>query len=363
MDFAKKARELISSIRKYTRILVTVQGSPDPDAVASAFAFKLICEERGITATVLSPQVPSLAQNNMLIKDLNLPIGFRSPQPKEIRRYDAYAVLDFQTIAVEGVTGSIPCVAHIDHHEAEEDLPVDFRLIMENIGSTSSIMVLLLDQMDMDLSASLWRRAATALYYGIKTDTDGFSHASELDQKAVRIIEPAVDHSCVNRISNMPVSREETEIFRKAHKQPVIFRDWLIAGVGFTREEHRDNLGLAADLLLKREGITTVVIFSIIEGDRGLNLDASFRTRDPNLDLNRLIKGLAADGGARHFKGAFQVNLDFFLHAPHRDQLWNIVRDTTINALKSRIKGITPGGLGHFLKRFIRKINGFFKKD
>jgi len=362
MDFGKQARNLVDRIRAYGNILIYIQGSPDPDGLASAFLFKLICEGLERQAAIVSANPPSLPQNIRLIRDLQLPVQFHLP-PGQVKKYDAYVILDFQSVSAEGITGVIPCLAHIDHHEkTKEELPVDFSLVLEDAGSTSGILVRLFREMGIEVGKKSWRRAATALYYGIQTDTDNFSHATALDRESLSYLEPRVDKRCLSRIASLPISGEAVDFLRMAARHQVVIQRWLIAGVGFIEEDHRDNLALVADLLLKRAGIETVVVFGLIRRPGGLTLDASLRTRDRELDLNRLIKDLVRNGGARHYKGAFQVNLDFFVHAPDPDRLWEMVRDTTINALRGKIREVTPSRFGHLIQGLWKRVTGLFSR-
>ena len=361
MNFKNKALELTENIKRYKHLLIYIKGSPDPDALAAAFALKLICEHFDIKATIDSPDPPSLPQNIKLIKDIHLPIHFKCID-EDIKKYDAYAVLDHQSVFVEGLTGIIPCAIHIDHHKkTEKKTPVDFEILMEDIGSTSAIIILIVKELGIPFDETQWKRAATALYYGIQTDTDNFQQATSLDLEALALITPHADKNFLKKVNHTPFPKEAMNFLNLALQNQVIYKEWLITGIGFIGEKYRDNIALLGDFLLKREDISTVVVFSLVKKDKGLTLDASFRTGDEALNLNRLIKELSKNGGARRYKGAFQVNLDFFVHAPDPNLLWETVHDTTIEALKKKIDDASTGGIGHLFKLAKRKIASLFK--
>jgi nanoRNase/pAp phosphatase (c-di-AMP/oligoRNAs hydrolase) len=361
MYFKNKALELTESIRRYKHLLIYIKGSPDPDALAAAFALKLICENFDIKVTIDSPDPPSLPQNIKLIKDIHLPIRFKRLD-EDVKKYDAYAVLDHQSVSVEGLTGVIPCAVHIDHHKKTiKKIPVDFEILMEDIGSTSAIIILLIKELGLSFDEPEWKRAATALYYGIQTDTDNFQQATSLDMEALAIITPHVDKNFLKKINHIPFPKEAMNFLNLALQNQFIYKEWLITGIGFIEKKYRDNIALIGDFLLKREDISSVVVFSLVEKDKGLTLDASFRTRNEELNLNRLIKELSKNGGARRYKGAFQVNLDYFIHAPDPDLLWKTVHDTTIEALKKKIDDAAVGGIGYIFKLAKRKISSLFR--
>lgn len=361
LDAETLSAQLLETIKTYQRLLIYIKGSPDPDAIAASYALKLLCEARGTDALIACPQEPSLPQNIRMIKDLHLPIRFKPVEDCK-KHWDAYAVLDHQSVFVEGVTGMIPCAIHIDHHEqVKEEIPVDLRILIEEAGAVSTIMIFLAESSGINFSQNHWRQAATAFYYGIQTDTDDFQQAGPLDHKALEIISPYVDKAFLNRISTLPFTKEAMSFFNQALKNQILYKDWLISGIGFIEQKHRDTMGLIGDFLLKREGLKAVVVFGIVEKDSRLTLDASFRSKDEDLNLNALIKKITKEGGARKFKGAFQVNLDYFANCPDRDLLWQMVYTTTIETLKKQRDEAHAFELQKFFGTIKRKVQGLFR--
>jgi nanoRNase/pAp phosphatase (c-di-AMP/oligoRNAs hydrolase) len=297
VNFEKQSLEIIEAIKKYPRLLIYIKGSPDPDAIGGSYVLKLLCEAHGTEGTIVSPREASLPQNIKIIKDLHLPIRFREVEDCK-KHYDAYAILDHQSVFAAGITGVIPCAIHIDHHEpAAEEIPVEVQIQTGKAGSTSTLLIHLLKELKVTFENSHWRSAATALYYGIRTDTDDFQHAGELDHQALEIISPYVDRTILHRIDSLPFTKETMQFFHQALQNQMIYKDWLISGIGFINEKYRDNIGIIGDFLIKREGIEAVVIFGIVEKDNRLVLDASFRTKNEKLNLNTLIKKITKEGG------------------------------------------------------------------
>jgi len=360
IDFKKYSKEIINILKKYPRLLIYIKGSPDPDAIAGSFVLKKLCELQGNEGTIISPQEASLPQNIKIIRDLHLPILFK--QVEECKKnYDAYAILDHQSVLVENITGILPCAIHIDHHEPiEEEIPVEIQIQTEAVNSTSTIMLHLLKALQVDFENIDWHDAATALYYGIQTDTDDFLHVGELDQEAIQLISPYINKSLLSQINSLPFSKETLLFFQKALKNRFLYKDWLFSGVGYISEKHRDSIGIIGDFLLKRKGIDMVVVFALVEKENRLMLDASFRTKKENLNLNTLIKQITKEGGARRFKGAFQVELDYFLQCPDRDLLWKTVYITTIETLKKQRDKAFANDIQKFFEFLKNKIHQIF---
>ena len=146
MDFQDILKKLISTLKKYTSILIYIKGSPDPDVIASSYALSSICDNIQIESRITCPIKPSLPQNIAIIDDLGIPIHFEE-SPMDIENYDAYCILDFQSVYISGITGKIQCAVHIDHHEpVEENIEIDFNLVLEEAGSTSTIFAFIIKE-------------------------------------------------------------------------------------------------------------------------------------------------------------------------------------------------------------------------
>ncbi len=340
MDYKEHARQLEKVIASYGHLLIAIKGSPDPDAMASAFALKEICSSTNTTALIDSPIYPSLAQNLKIVKNLHLPISFQDFS-KNVKLCDAYAVLDHPSVFVEGVTGVIPCAIHIDHHQmVKEDYPVDFRLLSDETGSSSSMLALLIRELEKTLkwNSRQMAKVATALFFGIKTDTNDFQYATIVDQQAIEYIQSHVDMELINDISSRSFSKAALAILNQAIQNQIIQKRWLISGIGYLDKRQRDIMAITADFLLRREDVDYVVVFAIIRSKKTITLEASVRTSDESFNLNRFIKKISHMGGARKFKGAFQVTLDYFRYCKDEDLLWQLVYSTTMEALKEHTR-------------------------
>jgi nanoRNase/pAp phosphatase (c-di-AMP/oligoRNAs hydrolase) len=344
---------LTASISKYRNILIIIKGSPDPDAIASSFAMSALCRKLGVSSTIVSMRKLSLPENRAFIATLEIPVRF-SPDLPDLRHFDAYIVTDFQTPAAREIAGRLPCAVFIDHHEPDGgEARADFVLRNTDAGSTCTIIALLFKEMDIKLEPPIMAQVSTALLYGIYTDTDKYSHAGRLDYEALDYLSAFSDHEAFNKISTTPLSKETLDLLKIAIRGKVPYKDWLITGVGYVRADNRDSIAVVADFLLKREKYQTVIVFAAIENeDRSrLTLDASLRSSSDNLNLNDVIKAITAEGGARKFKGAYQINMDYFSRCPDRDLLWNVIRLTTIEVLKKSRD-----------EMYITELKGFYQK-
>ncbi len=353
MDYSSKAKELVSALKDYKSIAIFIKGSPDPDAIASSFALKAICDAISVKSTIYTGKKISLPQNIALVKELEIPIRYVE-NLSSITGHDAYAVVDFQSPGLEDLPGKPPCVAHIDHHNpVEYENEVSFKFISADVGSTSTMMTLLIESLDINIDETVLTPVTTALLYGIQTDTDKYDHASELDYAALRYISNYYNSAVIRKISRIPLSKKTIKLLEEAVNNHIIYKDWLITGIGIIEDSNRDSIAIIADFMLKNRNISTVIVFALVEDVKNNNmfLDASFRAKDENVNLNDIIKEITSEGGARKYKGAFQIDLNYFYYCPDKILFWEVVRLTTVNILKKRRDGV-----------YMTELRGFYNK-
>ena len=333
----KNSEQLLETLKKHANIITFIKGSPDPDAIASSLAIKTICESLEIKNSIYAEKKIPLPQNKALVQILDIPVKFSFPQ--DLSRFNAYMVFDHQSAQINILSPDIPCAVHIDHHDKINDVNhCDFRLIMTEAGSTSSIIALLLKEMEINISRQEMTRICTALLYGIETDTDGYSHAGKIDYAAIDFLSSYSDMSLIKKISSIPLSKKTVSLLWKAMENLHLYKDWLMTGIGFIPESNRDSIAIIADFLTKREEASVIIVFAAIEksNGKGLVLDASLRSKKDTTNLNAIIKEITSEGGARRYKGAFQIDMNYFSNCPDKNLLWKIISLTTIDVLQKR---------------------------
>lgn len=357
------SRALAASIARYRNILIVIKGSPDPDAIASSYAMSAVCHSLGVSCSIIATKKLSLPENRAFVDILNIPLGI-SPRAPDTKEFDAYIITDHPSLAARDLVGDLPCAVYIDHHEpAEEDPKADFILRDVEAGSTCTLVALLIRALDGGLEPDIMTSVATALLYGIYTDTDKYSHAGRMDYEALDYLSRYADNETFNRISNTPISRGTLRLLKNAIENKTPYKDWLIAGVGFVDSGQRDSIALVADFLLKREQFNTVIVFAAVEDTEWghLTIDASFRSSSELLNLDGIIKQISPDGGARRFKGAYQVNIDYFLHCPDRQKLWDVIHLSTVELLQKSREDIYITELKGFYQKIRNRIRSYFK--
>lgn len=360
-DLASFYSELSNTIEKIDRLLIVIKGSPDPDVIASSFALQLMCIDKKTPCDIVALMELSLPQNRFLVQSIGVPIIF-SLEEIHFEKYSGYAVLDHQSSSVDEISSNLPCLIHIDHHVSDDSMEVLFTYKTEIVGAVSTLFALSIEKIAPALESHTLKKMATALHYGIKVDTDNFTHSTDLDMQAITVLSQYIDYGMLSALEEIPFSDETITIINKAEINAFRYKDWLICGVGYISESFRDSIAVTADYLLSNEDVHSVIVFAVIEGLSGhtLFLDASVRTAKASLDLNAFIKHFAAKGGARTYKGAFQVNLDYFSFYPNRQALWDIIKETTLLNIQHTIDNIPKIIMESIARKIQRRIRRLF---
>jgi nanoRNase/pAp phosphatase (c-di-AMP/oligoRNAs hydrolase) len=332
-------KRFAEAIADYRNILICLKGSPDPDALAAAHGLKLLCDKHGKSAKIVATQKLSLKQNKLFAERLMLSFEVAPSFDKHLRWADTYIVVDHPSPTIEGLSGQLPCSAHIDHHEkVRPPVPIGMRWCTTTAGSTSTLVSTILADCHRELNISLGEleRVATALLFGLQTDTNKYALATEEDQAAIEFLSQFANESILRELDGVPLSGSTAARLQLAEQNKEIYKGWLITGVEFVPEKQRDDIAIVADFLVRREDVELVIVFAVIEDERNekLTLDASIRTKNPELKLTPLIRRIASNGGGRKAKGAYQVNMDYFASFNDKALLWTLVAKATVERLK-----------------------------
>ncbi len=288
-----KIGQLQEVFRDASSAVILTHDNLDPDALASAFALRLLLEGHCDTeARVAFSGLIGRAENRAMVQVLNL-----APEPLstlDLSQVSAVALVDTQPGTgnnswVEGW----PLVAVFDHHPLKFDLDtVPFADIRQQYGATATMMLEYLDAADLELPTDL----ATALFYAIRSETlDLGREAGDADRAAYfRLLEQA-DMASVARIQRARVPREYFSAFHQAIERAVIYDKVVMTDLQAVATP--DIVAEIADFLLRLQGTE----WSCCMGQHRNDLVVSLRTTDPFAHagrfIRRIVAGLGTAGG------------------------------------------------------------------
>ncbi len=319
-------------------LVVLLTGHPDPDSIGSALAHQRICDSLGVPATIAHVLPVSHRENRALLKLLNIEM-LEVQNASDLARFKHLSLVD--SIAPESsieLPADLKLMTVVDHHRSSGKIDAPFMDIRTDIGASSSIYAEYLEQGLSPLTGERPddTRVATALLFGIQTDTDDFSLATPADFRAAAYVKEYCDVEVLKRVGRRIVNAAAMNVLGEALRNLVVVRDFALAGVGQVPVGDRDAIGSAADFILRREDIDTVLLYGIVE-DR---VDGSLRTNSPSVDPAVFLQtafGRGQDGkpygGGRADKGGFQIPLGVLADCDDREALWTLVQQTVMTKL------------------------------
>jgi nanoRNase/pAp phosphatase (c-di-AMP/oligoRNAs hydrolase) len=280
---------LLAAVAETSHILVLPHNDPDPDAIASALALDyLLTEKTHIDVLVAYHGLIGRAENKAMVNYLGWPL-----QPFDdlnISDQIPVALIDTQPCAGNNILPpETPVALVIDHHpRCNQTVPVGFVDVRDDVGATSTIMVEYLQAAGLEPDQSL----ATALFYGIKTDTMGLSReAGPADAAAYLYLQPHIDFDALIEIERAQVPVAYFKSFDSALHATKIYDNVVITYMGLM--EYPDLAAETADLLLRLAGSEWVICLGVFEKE----LILSIRTRNRHGGAGRLAQAIVREQG------------------------------------------------------------------
>jgi nanoRNase/pAp phosphatase (c-di-AMP/oligoRNAs hydrolase) len=338
LDRARAFAEALAPA-KGKRLVIPLRGHPDPDGIASALAQAHIAARLGVEGTTITYcHELSHRENRALVKLLGLELR-KVKSVRELGPVDFLSLVDAHDLDPDlADTDDLEVLTIVDHHRASSPPRARFVDLRYDVGATATIFVEYLQELaPLDPDGEDDRRIATALMHGLSTDTDDFMLARATDFRAAALISEVLDRDMLTDLSRRLIAPSAMDVISRALSSLVVRRNFAMAGVGFVPEGERDTIAQAADFLVRREDIDTVVVYGVV-GDR--YIEGSLRTHSPSVDPAAWLeqafghddKGRAYGGGRRD-KGGFRIPIGFLGRSTDRGQLWTLVEHAARSAM------------------------------
>ncbi|MGH7557575.1 MAG: DHH family phosphoesterase [Gemmatimonadota bacterium] len=285
----KRLDSMLEAVDPARPVAIYTHDHPDPDSIASAYAMQHLLGRRlEIEPIIAYGGRIGRATNHAMVDQL----GVRLYPLAKVRTSDFGTNILIDTQPETGnhsIPADLPIAIAIDHHPVRpETSRVRFADIRTEYGATSTIMYYYLKAAGLDLPT----RLATALLFGIKSDTRGLEReASEADLHAYLDIFPHADLTLLTRIENPLIPRSHFEVFHKALEESEIVGNAVVTDIG--QVDNADVVAELADFLIPLERVD----YALVMGRHRDRLYLSLRTRDEGHDAGRLISTVVGDLG------------------------------------------------------------------
>jgi nanoRNase/pAp phosphatase (c-di-AMP/oligoRNAs hydrolase) len=244
---------------KNDRVLVVIK--PDPDSIASAMGISFLLRRTTKLVDIAKVGVIKRLDNKAMIRVLK--IKLKNYFKVNLEEYDKFVIVDGQP-AHFGEEIKLPEFdVVIDHHPICEGTRRNnnFVDVRPKFGACSTII-------EEYIRLKGWKptkRLATALCYGIKSDTNNFERSgTHRDVTAFSNLFPRINHEALKMIERWEFTRLSIPYIKKSFRHLYLSRSTLFAYLG--RVDDPDILVIMADFFTHTGGINLVVIAGLYDG-------------------------------------------------------------------------------------------------
>lgn len=280
---------LIALAKGRRKGLVLTHDNPDPDSIASALGLAHILEEKaGLPTKIAYGGIVGRAENRALVKVLKLPLV---PVSRIVfDDYDFIALVDTQPeCGNHSLLARYPADVVLDHHPARaSSFDAAFADVGGDYGATATIVASYVRAAGIEPDRAL----ATALFYGIKSDTRDLGREFEpTDVEHYLWLFPLVDHQALSRIEHPNLPAHYFAAFHRAIGQARLHDEAVVADIEEVYAP--DIVAEVAERLLSLENTRWSLALGEYEGQ----IYFSVRTSDRRMNAGRLVRELLSEVG------------------------------------------------------------------
>ena len=283
---------------KYDNIVIQCHDNPDADAIASGFGVYWYFREQGKQVRFVYSGRNLIQKSNLvlMVSELQIPIEY----VENIEKPDLLINVDCQYGEGNVTRFEAKEVAVIDHHQVSVTLP-KLNDVRSNLGSCSTVVKELLEEEGIDVNSD--KMLATALYYGLMTDTNNFTEISHPLDKDLRD-DVLFERSMIVRFRNANLSLKELEIAG-------------LALIGYDyNEQYRyavveakpcdpNILGIISDLVLAVDSVETCLVYSVMPFGVKLSVRSCVKEVKASELAEFITAGIGSGGGHLEKAGGF----------------------------------------------------------
>lgn len=296
---------ILDEILKYDNIVIQAHDNPDADALSSAYGLWRFVTSKGKKARIVYSGRRPITKSNlvMMVKELSIPVEYI----KEGTDLKAGILVTVDCQYSQGNVSKLVAdkVAIIDHHVPSKDL-VDYPEIIQTeiksyLGSAATLVWQLIASAGLDVNAD--KKLATALYYGLMTDTNNFAEVNHPLDRAMQDT-LVFDKTLVSKFINSNISLQELDVAGEALTK-AIYDDEYKFGIINAEPCDPNILGFISDLALQVEGIDVWLVYNALKDGYKLSVRSCHKEVHADEFVAFLTKGIGQGGGHIDKSGGF----------------------------------------------------------
>ncbi|MCX8084771.1 MAG: bifunctional oligoribonuclease/PAP phosphatase NrnA [Calditerrivibrio sp.] len=291
-------KQILEVLKPRRKILILTHNNPDPDTLAAAFGLKYILQKvLQKRCTIAYHGIVGRAENRELVRQCGIDI-YPSTM-LDFSRYDGLVVVDTQPTAgnVYIPKGYFPDVI-IDHHNFRDPTKkAKVYDIRNDYGSTSSIIT----EYCKELGIICDQNIATALFYGIRTDTVGAGRQNNrIDLAMMSYVLPHISLKKLSKIETPEIPKYYYKNIKIALENAQIYGDLIFCDLKDVR--NADLIAETSDFFLRMRDIKWSFVIGRVDNMAFFSLRCKQSKRKVGMIALGIVKGIGTGGG--HMKSA-----------------------------------------------------------
>ena len=255
VSIAEKCKKLQEVVNSEDSVAILIHA--DPDSIASAFALKRLFWRKVKNVNVVRINKIERADNLAFINLLNL-------KQQHIRNFKAtevtkWAIVDSQPNHHDEFN-KFHFDIIVDHHPVSDNLEADFIDIHDDYGANSTILTEYLQASKISPSP----RLATALFYGIKSDTNSFARTTvSNDINAFRYLYQYANLNIIKKVESSEITKKTLPSFQLALERLTFVKRTVVIHLGEVQDAA--TLVIIADFFMKMAEATCSIVSGIVD--------------------------------------------------------------------------------------------------
>lgn len=312
------------------KIGILLQPDPDPDGIACGCALRALLGRKSPTAPLVSFGEVTRPENRAMVAALGIEV--RTVRPEDLGEFDGLALVDVQpAVFGEAMPPRLREVdVVIDHHPERPGWNAAIQDLRVSYGATSTILTEYVRAADLDVRPKL----ATALLYGIKTDTQLLGReTSRWDMSAFSYLHALHSPALLRRIERPALPVDALRALGRALIGTKVEDDLHVLVLGRVRE---DVIPQVADLGLQADGAEWAIAAGVVGRDLVFSVRNVGHVRAAGDVVRAVVEGLGVGGGHRSMaKGIIPLKA---FRKTYGDATRERIRDTLHDAFVRAIR-------------------------
>jgi nanoRNase/pAp phosphatase (c-di-AMP/oligoRNAs hydrolase) len=302
LETQRRVHDLRAFAESAEYLPIIVHPDPDPDALASALALRALLRREADVTPIVTLDDMTRPENRRMAELLGMRVTVVTED--ELSKMHHMIAIDHQPLQLQDITHA---VAVIDHHPVEQQVAWRHADLRPTYGATATLLT---EYLRADDEKRIDETLATALVYGIKTDTDSLTRGvSGADVRAYAYLLSQCKHPLLRKLERPSYKEASARAFGAALANLGIKDDVAVAFVGKLDDEDTHMLVEVADFCMALENITWSAAAGVIDDQIVFTLRHLGGSVGAG-DLARELAGEEGNGGGHATMARARVPLD-----------------------------------------------------